>query len=85
MSHTPSDISSVINKGSRHRDRWERQPSPPGFWRSDFPNTQETAEEKQVLEAYRSKEANRRFEQATMNGKYLFRDLMIREHLTKLQ
>lgn len=75
---------SSTNKGSRHRDRWERRPSPPGFWRSDFPNTQETEDEKRALEQYRNKEAEKRFEQAIVSGKYLFRDQNIRHHLTKL-
>lgn len=64
----------TINASSRHRNRWKRAPSPPGFWRSDFPNTQEVAEEKRLAEETRRKEVEARYKSATAGGKWMFRE-----------
>jgi hypothetical protein len=65
----------LANKYGKHRHRFSRMQSPPGFWNADFPSTQE-------LEADRS-EASKR-EQAAIKerhreamrpgGRWLFRD-----------
>jgi hypothetical protein len=65
----------LANKTSKHRHAYERRRSPPGFWRSDFPSTQE-------LETDRLEAANRerelvqqRYEEAMRpGGRWLFRD-----------
>ncbi|AOW03321.1 DNA repair protein endonuclease SAE2/CtIP C-terminus-domain-containing protein [Yarrowia lipolytica] len=68
------DIEETINASSRHRNRWKRAPSPPGFWRSDFPSTQEIVEEKKLAEENRRKEIEIRYKSAVSGGKWMFRD-----------
>lgn len=67
-------IEETINASSRHRNRWKRAPSPPGFWRSDFPSTQEIVEEKKLAEENRRKEIETRYKSAVSGGKWMFRD-----------
>lgn len=67
-------IEETINASSRHRNRWKRAPSPPGFWRSDFPSTQEIVEEKKLAEENRRKEIEIRYKSAVSGGKWMFRD-----------
>ncbi|KAG5357753.1 hypothetical protein CJU89_4221 [Yarrowia sp. B02] len=67
-------IEETINASSRHRNRWKRAPSPPGFWRSDFPSTQEVLEEKKLAEENRRKEVEIRYKSAIAGGKWMFRD-----------
>lgn len=87
--HTPgiitNDPAMMINKVSRHRAAWDRPKSPPGFWRSDFPNTQEALEEKRQAEERLKREARVRFLEAMKGGggsnKYMFRDPVLRERV----
>ncbi|KAG5354356.1 hypothetical protein CJU90_4169 [Yarrowia sp. C11] len=67
-------IEETIDASSRHRNRWKRAPSPPGFWRSDFPSTQEIIEEKKQAEENRRKEIEARYKSAISGGKWMFRD-----------
>lgn len=67
-------LEETINASSRHRNRWKRAPSPPGFWRSDFPSTQEIVEEKKLAEENRRKEIEIRYKSAVSGGKWMFRD-----------
>ena len=65
----------LAGKYGKHRHRFSRMRSPPGFWNSDFPNTQE-------LEADRAEAANRektmikeRYREAMQpGGRWVFRD-----------
>lgn len=75
----------AIQKASRHREEWTRQETPPGFWRSDFVDTQQHAKEKGDLAAKRAVEANHRLEEALNGGKYLFRDRALREMVNGLR
>lgn len=68
----------LIQKASRHREDWRRQETPPGFWRSDFVDTQNQVQEKSDLAIKRATEANRRLEEALVSGQYLFRDRALR-------
>lgn len=68
------DVEKTINASSKHRNRWTRKPSPPGFWRSDFPSTQEIVEEKKMAEETRRKEVELRYRSAKQGGKWMFRD-----------
>lgn len=65
----------LANKYGRHRHRFSRMRSPPGFWNADFPNTQELQtnraeagkrERQQIQERYR--------EAMRSDGRWLFRD-----------
>lgn len=59
----------------RHRARFERAKTPPGYWRTGFPNTQELAQDREE-EARREREKveERRREALRPGGLWLFRD-----------
>ncbi|KDN64294.1 putative DNA repair protein/CtIP [Colletotrichum sublineola] len=40
----------LANELGKHRHRYARRPSPPGFWNADFPTTQEVEDEKSEAE-----------------------------------
>lgn len=64
-----------INKVSKHRNLFERNNSPPGFWNSEFPNTQEAEERrKQAMESEKRRVAEMKREAKKGSGRYLFRD-----------
>lgn len=65
----------LAKKHSKHRTSYERRNSPPGFWRADFPDTQEHDEDR--IEARKAERAliEERYREALKdNGKWLFRD-----------
>lgn len=84
-----------INIISNSRSFWGRPKSPPGFWRSDFPSTQETREEKRQVQERQRAEVATRFEEAMIatldsnlrpgaSGKFVFRDSRVVERLKEL-
>ncbi|KAK9332740.1 hypothetical protein V1520DRAFT_334178 [Lipomyces starkeyi] len=78
---TPSGddaVQKMIATASRHRTLWERPPSPVGFWRSEFPSTQEEIEEKQEARRRYQEKVQERYEEALKNGKYLFKERAFR-------
>ncbi|KAJ8099353.1 hypothetical protein POJ06DRAFT_133659 [Lipomyces tetrasporus] len=80
-SGTPSGddaVRKMIATASRHRALWERPPSPVGFWRSEFPSTQEEMEEKQEARRRYQGKVQERYEEALKNGKYLFKEKAFR-------
>lgn len=65
----------LANKVGRHRDRFDRRQSPPGYWDADMPSTQQL--EKQKEEAEKQERAlieHRRREATRPGGKWVFRD-----------
>lgn len=65
----------LANKFGKHRQRYARMPSPPGFWNVEFPNTQERAEERRQAEEIRKALVHERYREAMRpGGKWLFRD-----------
>lgn len=65
----------LAQKHGRHRHAFQRSTTPPGFWRTDFPTTQETEEDREkagVLE--RSKVEERYREAMRPGGMWVFRD-----------
>lgn len=65
----------LANKFGKHRHRYSRMPTPPGFWNVDFPNTQERAEElRQAEEIRRALVQDRYLEAMRCGGSWLFRD-----------
>ncbi|KAK9238192.1 hypothetical protein V1525DRAFT_401799 [Lipomyces kononenkoae] len=71
-------VRKLIATASRHRSLWERPQSPVGFWRSEFPNTQEEIEEKREARRRYQEKVQERYEEALKNGKYLFKDKAFR-------
>ena len=65
----------MANKHGKHRQAYERARSPPGFWRMDFPSTQEEIEDrKKAMQQEREMIAERLVEASREGGKYIFRD-----------
>lgn len=65
----------LANKFGKHRQRYSRMPTPPGYWSMDFPNTQERAEEHRQAEGIRRELVAQRYREAMRKGgAWLFRD-----------
>ncbi|KAM0245248.1 hypothetical protein ACHAQJ_010609 [Trichoderma viride] len=65
----------LANKYGRHRHRFARMQSPPGFWNADFPDTQELAADKEeALKREKRAIADRYREALRAGGMWLFRD-----------
>lgn len=65
----------LANKFGKHRQRYSRMSSPPGFWSMDFPSTQERAEElRQAEEIRKALVIERHREAMRCDGSWLFRD-----------
>jgi hypothetical protein len=65
----------LANKASKHRHAYERRRSPPGFWRSDFPSTQELQSDRQEAANRERELVQQRYEEAMRpGGRWLFRD-----------
>lgn len=59
----------------RHRHRFGRPPSPPGYWNPDFPSTQEVEERRKEGQEMERKMVEERWREAMkVDGKWLFRD-----------
>ena len=65
----------LANQHGRCRHRYQRMPSPPGFWRTDFPSTQETAEHTAQGRKMEAEMIQERYHEAMRSGgRWLFRD-----------
>ncbi|KAI3394749.1 hypothetical protein diail_2278 [Diaporthe ilicicola] len=65
----------LAGKFGRHRQRYARMPSPPGFWTVEFPSTQERAEERRQAEEIQKALVHERYREAMRpGGRWLFRD-----------
>ncbi|KAI1778024.1 SAE2-domain-containing protein [Hypoxylon cercidicola] len=65
----------LSNKHSRHRDRYHRAASPAGYWRIDFPNTQEELQDKEETARRLRLMVDERYREAMRpGGRWLFRD-----------
>ncbi|KAK9457160.1 DNA repair protein endonuclease SAE2/CtIP C-terminus-domain-containing protein [Dipodascopsis uninucleata] len=76
------EVRKMINQVSRHRSLWERPQSPVGFWRSEFPTTQEEIEEKEEARQRYKEKVEERLSEALKNGRYIFKDKNLRPLLT---
>ena len=65
----------LAKKHGKHRHRYGRMQSPPGFWRTDFPDTQEIAEERREVETREKQQVRERYREAMRpGGRWIFRD-----------
>ncbi|KAL5322151.1 hypothetical protein ACEPPN_010121 [Leptodophora sp. 'Broadleaf-Isolate-01'] len=65
----------IANKNGRHRHAYQRGASPIGFWRTDFPTTQEEIEDREKEREKEREMVQQRYRQAMRpGGAYLFRD-----------
>lgn len=62
------------NKFGKHRHAYERRQSPPGYWRSDFPDTQEQVQDRAKAMQLERDQIAHRYEEAMRGGAYIFRD-----------
>jgi hypothetical protein len=65
----------LASKFGRHRQRYSRMPSPPGYWSVEFPSTQERAEERRQAGEIQKALVKERYREAMRpGGRWLFRD-----------
>lgn len=65
----------LSNELGKHRHRFARRPSPPGFWDPGFPSTQELQAEKAEAAKRESKLVHERYREAMRSGgRWVFRD-----------
>jgi hypothetical protein len=65
----------LANKMGKHRHRYSRMRSPPGFWRTDFPSTQEMETDKEEAVKREKEMIRERYKEAMRpGGRWLFRD-----------
>ncbi|KAF2736880.1 SAE2-domain-containing protein [Polyplosphaeria fusca] len=68
----------MATKHGKHRQAYERHNTPPGYWRVDFPTTQESEEDaKKAREMERNQVEQRRIEAMRPGGRWIFRDEII--------
>ncbi|KAF6839442.1 DNA repair protein [Colletotrichum plurivorum] len=58
----------------KHRHRYARRASPPGFWNADFPSTQEVQAEKAEAARREKQMIQERYREAMRGGRWIFRD-----------
>ena len=59
----------------RHRQAFERNTSPPGFWRTDMPTTQELEEDREAARQMTRRKLEERYREAMRpGGRWMFRD-----------
>ncbi|VUC34677.1 unnamed protein product [Clonostachys rosea] len=65
----------LANKFGRHKHRYSRMQSPPGFWNADFPSTQELEAEKNEAAKREKQTVQERYREAMRpGGRWVFRD-----------
>lgn len=68
-------IRQIANQHGKHRHAYERPSTPPGFWRADFPTTQEDAEDQEQADKDYKGQVKQRYDEAMRgDGRYLFKD-----------
>lgn len=66
-------------------DTWERPESPPGFWRADFPSTQEEQEDSIARREQKAAQVRERLLEALQpKGRFMFKDIRYRNELERL-
>jgi hypothetical protein len=65
----------MAKETGKHREAYERRTTPPGFWRVDFPTTQEQQEDRQrVTEQEKAIVQERWLDAHRRGGRWIFRD-----------
>lgn len=63
------------NEHGKHRQAFERRSTPPGYWRADFPTTQEQVIDRKTAEEMKKNEVEDRHREAMREGgRWIFRD-----------
>ncbi|ANB12591.1 hypothetical protein AWJ20_848 [Sugiyamaella lignohabitans] len=77
-------VDEMVDRGSRHRDRFSSQETPAGYYRADMQDSLEEQEYKAQQEQARELEAKKRFNEAIRCGKWKFRDKKLRDRVLKI-
>jgi hypothetical protein len=65
----------MAKESGKHREAYERRRTPPGFWRVDFPTTQEQQEDRERAKEQEKKVVQERWLEAhRKGGRWIFRD-----------
>lgn len=65
----------LANQYSKHRQAYDRPRTPPGFWRTDMPSTQETEQDRARAHEIHLQKLEERWREAMRDGgRWLFRD-----------
>lgn len=65
----------LADKFGRHRQQWQRSRTPPGYWRTEFPNTQEALMDQQESKRREREEVEMRWREAMRSGgRWMFID-----------
>lgn len=65
----------MAKQTGKHREAYERRKTPPGFWRVDFPTTQEQQDDRErAKEQQRAEVQQRWLEAQRKGGRWIFRD-----------
>ncbi|KXT17391.1 hypothetical protein AC579_3850 [Pseudocercospora musae] len=63
------------NQHGKHRQAFERRSTPPGFWRTDFPTTQEEEEDRKKAQEMERRTVEERYREAIAGGgRWIFKD-----------
>ncbi|KAK8258088.1 DNA repair protein endonuclease SAE2/CtIP C-terminus-domain-containing protein [Phyllosticta capitalensis] len=72
---TKAKMTAWANCCGRHRHTFQRERTPPGFWRADFPGTQEAQKDREAARKEERRLVEERWREAmTEGGRWLFRD-----------
>lgn len=81
----PANIRSGRKNTLFKADTWERPESPPGFWRADFPSTQEEQEDSVARREQKALQVQERLLEALQpKGRFMFKDMRYRNELQRL-
>jgi hypothetical protein len=65
----------VADNHGKHRHAYERRVTPPGFWRTDMPSTQEIERDREAARGLERKGVEERWRESMREGgRWLFRD-----------
>ncbi|KAL2889664.1 hypothetical protein HOO65_020206 [Ceratocystis lukuohia] len=65
----------LADRWGKHRHRFSRMKSPPGFWNPDFPTTQEARNDRDEADKRKKQEVEGRYREAMRpGGRWMFRD-----------
>ncbi|KAK4249066.1 DNA repair protein endonuclease SAE2/CtIP C-terminus-domain-containing protein [Corynascus novoguineensis] len=67
-------IQDLADRYGRHRHKFARRPSPPGYWNPDFPSTQEIEANKKEAQRLERGVVEERWREAMRGGMWQFRD-----------
>jgi DNA repair protein endonuclease SAE2/CtIP C-terminus len=72
---TQARIKQFADKHGRHRQAFERRATPPGFWRTDMPTSQELEQDREEARKKEREQVEERYREAKRGkGKWVFRD-----------